>query len=177
GTLLHPSILRRVIGHEGDHLRICPALLLVKPDIGDTEQRADYPAVLPDSRSRELFASAGHAELPRDQRTVRGTFVQDLNDHDTHLLDLFEGNEYTREIVEVYPLGPLTSLSSTPLSSIPSSSTAATNSYVVPLDGRTLSASSRRSLPVETYIYAGPLTDLSPELWCYEDFVREFAWK
>ena len=29
GTLLHPSILRRVIGHEGAQLRICPALLLV----------------------------------------------------------------------------------------------------------------------------------------------------
>lgn len=29
GTLLHPSILRRVIGHAGDELQICPALLLV----------------------------------------------------------------------------------------------------------------------------------------------------
>ena len=32
-------------------------------------------------------------------------------------------------------------------------------------------------LPAETYIYAGPLTDLSPELWSYVDFVRENAWK
>lgn len=29
GTLLHPAILRRVIGHDGQHLQICPALLLV----------------------------------------------------------------------------------------------------------------------------------------------------
>ena len=29
GTLLHPAILRRVIGHEGQKLEICPALLLV----------------------------------------------------------------------------------------------------------------------------------------------------
>ena len=29
GTLLHPSILRRVIGHQGADLEICPALLLV----------------------------------------------------------------------------------------------------------------------------------------------------
>lgn len=29
GTLLHPSILRRVIGHHGAELEICPALLLV----------------------------------------------------------------------------------------------------------------------------------------------------
>ena len=29
GTLMHPSILRRVIGHEGADLLICPAILLV----------------------------------------------------------------------------------------------------------------------------------------------------
>ena len=29
GTLLHPAILRRVIGREGQKLEICPALLLV----------------------------------------------------------------------------------------------------------------------------------------------------
>ena len=29
GTLLHPSILRRVIGHQGHELELCPALLVV----------------------------------------------------------------------------------------------------------------------------------------------------
>ncbi|KAJ2997745.1 hypothetical protein NUW54_g7100 [Trametes sanguinea] len=29
GTLLHPAILRRVIGHDGIQLQICPAILLV----------------------------------------------------------------------------------------------------------------------------------------------------
>lgn len=29
GTLMHPKILRRVIGHEGDRLEICPAVLMV----------------------------------------------------------------------------------------------------------------------------------------------------
>ena len=32
-------------------------------------------------------------------------------------------------------------------------------------------------LSAQTYIYAGPLKGLSPELWSYEDFVRENAWK
>ncbi|TFK84085.1 hypothetical protein K466DRAFT_665396 [Polyporus arcularius HHB13444] len=128
-------------------------------------KRADYPAVLPYSRSRELFASSGHAGLPPEERTVRGTFVQGFNDHDIHLLDLFEGDEYTRENVEVHALGPLTSLSSTPVptgkSSISSSSAA------VPLDAPSLPPLDAPSapLPAETYIYAGPLTDLSPELW------------
>jgi hypothetical protein len=31
GTLLHPKILRRVIGNDGTHLEICPAVLLVSP--------------------------------------------------------------------------------------------------------------------------------------------------
>ena len=29
GTLLHPKILTRVIGNDGSHLDICPAVLLV----------------------------------------------------------------------------------------------------------------------------------------------------
>ncbi|KAI0714347.1 hypothetical protein C8T65DRAFT_573437 [Cerioporus squamosus] len=179
GTLLHPSILRRVIGHEGDQLQLCPAILL--EHTRHKIKHADYPAVLPYSKGRELFASAGHAELPPEQRTVRGTFVQGLNDHDIHLLDLFEGDEYTRENVEVHPLGSLTPLSSTsvPKSSIPTSSEAATDAYVVPLNVPSLPPLDAlpAPLPAETYIYAGPITDLSPELWSYEDFVRENAWK
>jgi len=29
GILLHPKILKRVIGNDGSHLEICPAVLLV----------------------------------------------------------------------------------------------------------------------------------------------------
>jgi hypothetical protein len=29
GTLMHPEILKRVIGNDGDELQMCPALLLV----------------------------------------------------------------------------------------------------------------------------------------------------
>lgn len=29
GTLLHPKVLKRVIGNDGSHLKICPAVLLV----------------------------------------------------------------------------------------------------------------------------------------------------
>ena len=32
GTLLHPKILRRVIGNDGSHLEICPAVLLVSTE-------------------------------------------------------------------------------------------------------------------------------------------------
>lgn len=46
GTLLHPSILRRVIGHHGADLDICPALLLVSPS---------QIQPLPHSPRRDLF--------------------------------------------------------------------------------------------------------------------------
>ncbi|PIL35653.1 hypothetical protein GSI_02383 [Ganoderma sinense ZZ0214-1] len=185
GTLLHPSILRRVIGHEGSGLEICPALLQAR---AHPSQDKNYPAVLPHERSRELFAEAGHEEPPADQRNVRGTLVTGLNDKDIALLDLFEGDEYTRESVLVHPLGPFTALSSTPVprtttpsvgaASIPLSQST-TNAYLVPLTAPELPPLDLLPppLPAQTYIYAGPLSDLSPELWSYEDFVRENAWK
>lgn len=42
GTLLHPSILRRVIGHDGEQLEICPALLLVSTIYSSWELADDY---------------------------------------------------------------------------------------------------------------------------------------
>ncbi|KAI0775282.1 hypothetical protein BD413DRAFT_534727 [Trametes elegans] len=187
GTLLHPSILRRVIGHEGTQLEICPAILL--EHTRHKIRNADYPAVLPYSTSRALFQAAGKPELPPAERTVRGTFVRGLNDRDIALLDLFEGDEYTRENVAVHPLGPPTPLSSAPAPSgaTPGSTAeapavdapAATDAYVVPRTASELPPLEALppALAAETYIYAGPLGGLSPELWTYEDFVRDSAWK
>lgn len=78
--------------------------------------------------------------------------------------------QYTRETVPVYPLGPFTSLSS----SDPSSS-----SSLVPLTPPPLPslASLGTPLTTQTYIWAQPLSDLSPDLWEYADFVRTNAWK
>ncbi|KAI0671654.1 hypothetical protein C8Q78DRAFT_1030218 [Trametes maxima] len=182
GTLLHPAILRRVIGHEGAQLEICPAILL--EHTRHKIRNADYPAVIPYTRSSALFQSTGQNDLAAEDRTVRGTFVQGLNDRDISLLDLFEGDEYTRESVSVHPLGPLAPLSTTPspgsrsAGSPPGAETAA-DAYVVPPTAPALPPLDTipPALPAQTYIYAGPLTGLSPELWSYEDFVSENAWK
>ncbi|KAH9945397.1 uncharacterized protein BXZ73DRAFT_96388 [Epithele typhae] len=162
GTLMHPSILRRVIGHPGADLQLCPAILLdyTRHKI----HHADYPAVIPYTQSRNLFMSAGIPEPSLEDRTVRGTFVTGLNDQDISLLDLFEGNEYTREAVHVHPLAEDPS----------------TDAYVVPPTTAPLPARSALAPAVraETYVYAGPAArDLSPELWSYDAFVRENAWK
>ncbi|KAI0359950.1 hypothetical protein OH77DRAFT_1419325 [Trametes cingulata] len=179
GTLLHPAILRRVIGHEGRQLEICPAVLL--EHTRHKIRNADYPAVLPYSTSRTLFQQSGRGDLAPEERTVRGTFVRGLSDRDISLLDLFEGDEYTRESVAVHPLGPLTPLSShsEPRASAPTPADAATDAYVVPRTAPELPPLDALPPPLsaETYIYAGPLSQLSPELWSYEDFVRENAWK
>ncbi|KAI0635850.1 hypothetical protein C8Q77DRAFT_1099974 [Trametes polyzona] len=193
GTLMHPAILRRVIGHEGSQLEICPAVLL--EHTRHKIQRADYPGVVPYSQSQALFRSSGRGDLAPAERTVRGTFVQGLNERDVALLDLFEGDEYVRETVAVHPLGPLTPLASTadhraPVSSAPGSKSdgvasagadadAATDAYVVPRTAPELPPldTLAPAVPAQTYIYAGGLRRLSPELWSYEDFVRESAWK
>ena len=91
--------------------------------------------------------------------------------------------EYTREDVLVHPLGRLTPLSSTPIppaSILGSDAVSSTmDSYVSPLKAPELPPLDTLSPPLaaQTYIFAGPLRGLSPELWSYEDFVRENAWK
>ncbi|OJT03347.1 hypothetical protein TRAPUB_6016 [Trametes pubescens] len=83
--------------------------------------------------------------------------------------------EYTRDIVGVHPLGPLTPLSATS----GTTSAPATDAYLVPRVAPELPALDALgpSVPAHTYIHAGALRELSPELWSYADFVRESAWK
>ncbi|PSR75564.1 hypothetical protein PHLCEN_2v9044 [Hermanssonia centrifuga] len=156
GTLLHPSILRRVIGHHGTELEICPALLL----------HADYPGVIPYSKTKELVHGK---ELSYEDRAVRGTLVRGLSEKDVSLLDIFEGDEYTREIVSVHPLAEFTPLSSADTS----------DSSIVPTTPPPIPPLSSLSSPLtaHTYIWAKPLSQLRPELWEYAEFVRTNAWK
>ncbi|KIK97759.1 hypothetical protein PAXRUDRAFT_135635 [Paxillus rubicundulus Ve08.2h10] len=86
GTLMHPTILKRVIGNEGSHLQICPALL---PDYTRHQiHGADYPGIVPYSRSRGMFDH----ELEFEAKSVRGCLVIGLTSEDMRLLDIFEGN-------------------------------------------------------------------------------------
>lgn len=86
--------------------------------------------------------------------------------------------EYTRDIVGVHPLGPLTPLSAT-TGPVSAPADAATDEYIVPRVAPELPPLDALgpSVPAHTYIHAGTLGELSPELWSYADFVRESAWK
>ncbi|EPS93525.1 hypothetical protein FOMPIDRAFT_1136034 [Fomitopsis schrenkii] len=162
GTLLHPAILRRVIGHEGQKLEICPALLLdyTRHQI----KHADYPAVLPYSRSRELYEH----DLSPEGRVVRGTLVTGLEEADIELLDIFEGNEYIRENISAYPLAAFVPLSS-PES--PSAVPLGTPPPLPPLDSLTA------PIPAQTYVWSQPISRLSSNIWEYTDFMRDSAHK
>ncbi|EMD33338.1 hypothetical protein CERSUDRAFT_76586 [Gelatoporia subvermispora B] len=152
GTLMHPKILQGVIQRQGKDLQICPALLL----------NEECPAMLPYKKSRMLFSK----ELKARQRTVRGTLVKGLTDSDMVLLDRFEGKAYTREKALAHPLGPFEPLSSS-------------SSNDVPLDPPPLPPLGELPSPIEaqTYIWAGKMRDIRPDLWEYSDFVRNNAAK
>jgi len=91
GTLMAPQVLHRVCHgstapdnpiYASHNLKATPAIL---HNFRRHKVRyADYPAILPVSRS-----------------TVRGTFVSGLTDADIWRLDLFEGDEYERRNVRV----------------------------------------------------------------------------
>ncbi|EJD06972.1 uncharacterized protein FOMMEDRAFT_144792 [Fomitiporia mediterranea MF3/22] len=160
GVLLHPKVLKRVIGNDGTHLQICPALLL-----DHTRHRVkgrDYPGVVPYETSRQLF----NHHLSIDERSVRGNLVEGLSKRDIDLLDVFEGDEYVREKVKVYKLGALEPLNN-PSPSVVSSKT------------NHLSSPSELGDTIETnvYIWIAPVTLLEPKLWSYEVFIRDSAWK
>lgn len=82
---MHPQILKRVIGHSGSNLKICPAVLLDYTRHHVISE--DYPGILPYSKSRSLFSS----DLDREDRCVRGSLVTGLSELDVKVLDEFEG--------------------------------------------------------------------------------------
>ncbi|KII87642.1 hypothetical protein PLICRDRAFT_42147 [Plicaturopsis crispa FD-325 SS-3] len=161
GTLMHPKILRRVIGNDGAHLQICPAVLLeyTRHQI----QHADYPGIVPYTKSRALF----NRELDAEERSVRGTLVTGLTASDIALLDVFEGNEYTRDKVDVHPLSSPESLSS-----------AEDDASVVPSTPPPLPDPAALAAPVQADAYVWiRVNELQPSLWSYADFIRVNSWK
>ncbi|KAH8118220.1 hypothetical protein DFH11DRAFT_1503906 [Phellopilus nigrolimitatus] len=160
GTLLHPRVLKRVIGNDGTHLRICPAILL--EHTRHRIKECDYPGVVPYEKSRELF----NHDLAREERSVRGNLVTGLSKEDIELLDVFEGDEYMRQKVQVHPLGPLEPLND------PSDTIVSNTSAPLPAP-EDLSA----RVEADVYIWIAPTTLLVPELWSYEVFIRDSEYK
>ena len=88
GTLVHPAILARIVGQVGAaNLYVQPAVL---PGFACQHvEGADYPALVPEG------SSGGSSAF------VRGTLVRGISTAHVQLLDHFEGDDYTREVVSV----------------------------------------------------------------------------
>jgi hypothetical protein len=164
GTLMHPEILKRVIGNDGSHLQMCAALLL--DYTRHQVKNEDYPGILPYSQSREMFDH----DLNSEEKSVRGSLVTGLSDEDVRLLDIFEGNQYTRELVSVYPLGQLANIRDIPPIEVKS---------LMPTTPPSIPMLSELANPVEaaTYVWCFPSSELRAQLWTFEEFVKLNAWK
>lgn len=159
GTLMHPEILKRVIGNDGSQLQMCSALLL--DYTRHQVKNEDYPAILPYSQSREMFDH----DLDFEEKSVRGSLVTGLSEEDVRLLDIFEGNQYTREVVSVYPLAPLANIRDIP--------------PIAPTTPPSIPILSSLANPVEadTYVWCLSSSELWAQLWSFEEFVKCSAWK
>ncbi|KAG6817680.1 hypothetical protein H0H87_005439 [Tephrocybe sp. NHM501043] len=161
---MHPKVLQHVIGHNGAELQICPAVLLDFTRHKVKLQKAEYPGMIPYEQSRILVKR----ELSPEERSVRGTLVTGLSDKDLQFLDDFEGPEYIRKGVDVHPLGILVKLSEYPID----------DEALIPSNPPALPALSKLAPPVsaKTYVY-DLFQRLQPELWSFEEFVKNNAWK
>ncbi|KAI9459421.1 hypothetical protein BJY52DRAFT_1186388 [Lactarius psammicola] len=167
GTLVHPKILKRVLGNDASHLKICPSILsdYTRHKVKD----ADYPAILPCERSRELLGR----ELTSEENSVRGTLVSGLTVEDVALLDVFEGVEYVRLQVSVHPLGPFTSVP------VDAEAPGTLEDNLIPSNLPPLPAASElaQTVPAQTYVWCSYDSELDKELWSFDEFVRKNAWK
>ena len=127
-------------------------------------------------------------DLDSDEKSVRGSLVTGLSEEDVRLLDIFEGNvsatsrlrcphketpssqQYTRQAVSVYPLGPLINIRDMP--PIEAKSLVPTTPPLMPtLDSLT------SPIEADTYVWCLPPSELWTKLWTFEEFVKFNAWK
>ncbi|KAG8889953.1 hypothetical protein FRB99_003929, partial [Tulasnella sp. 403] len=151
----------RVIENDGKHLQVCSAILYSHTRYHVKDH--DYPAVVPIHVGQEL--SEGK-DLTDDDKTVRGVLVKGLSARDIELLDVFEGDEYTRDEVSVFPLSRFYPVEDANTNDILSQSE--------PLPDR---PSPGEMEPAFVYTWAAPISTLSPDIWSYGVFVKEKLWR
>lgn len=97
-----PQILHRVIHGRADPEPWQKALLKFRPAVLHGYKRhrvrdADYPGIVP-AKSSDASDKSSNAT------TVLGTLVSGLTDGDIHRLDIFEGEDYSKQEVTVQTL-------------------------------------------------------------------------
>ena len=164
-------------------------------------QYADYPAILPCERSKALLGR----ELTPEENSIRGTLVTGFTKEDFMFLDVFEGNvrlslslcilssglttlsfffrlvrinqEYVRKEVHVHPLGRLTAVPSN--AAVSSSEGTAVEGSLIPAALPALPSADKlaQPIPAQTYVWCSKDSYLKKELWSFDEFVRNNAYK
>ncbi|KAG8932401.1 hypothetical protein FRC02_001199 [Tulasnella sp. 418] len=112
GTLMHPSLLGRVLGNNGSHLQTAPGLLK-----GYSRHRVvntSFPAVIPSSISRIAFSRS-----PNGEGIVRGVIVDGLTAADFSRIREYGESMYEQKIVHIQPLASFRPLVGSGLDEIP----------------------------------------------------------
>ncbi|KAK5302826.1 hypothetical protein LTR99_005783 [Exophiala xenobiotica] len=141
GTLMAPGVLHRVIHGTHDPEPWQKSLLTVRPALLQSYRRhrvrhADYPAILPHTNS-----------------CVRGSVVTGLTEGDLYRLDIFEGDQYTRQKVKVQVLSKDVGLDQ--------AADVESNTQVI------------EEVEAETYIWQAGEDTLERKEWDFEEFKRD----
>jgi hypothetical protein len=145
-----PGVLHRVIHGTPSPEQWQRDLITVRPALLQSHRRhrvrgAHYPAIIPTPS--------------RPTSCVRGTLVTGLTEGDIWRLDLFEGDQYSRQTVSV---------------SVLKSNVGLDDAAPVDDDGEVKrNVLEEEGVPAQTYIWQDPVSSLDPEEWDFEEFKRE----
>lgn len=180
GTLVHPSILARVIGNSGSHLTVQNGIL--QRTVLCHVKGEDYPGLIQSSSLKQVFTEPNAAAEIHDSQSdvVKGTLVCGLTARDLRCLDAFEGGEYQRARVQIV-LDPESQCETNaeriskggdkPLHSILSTLTPARIASITSAaaDG------SVKTVQAQTYTWAAGTDKLEAKVWEFDRFAREKA--
>ncbi|KAJ5104670.1 hypothetical protein NUU61_002017 [Penicillium alfredii] len=185
GTLMAPQMLHRVIHGSANPEPWQKALIRIQPAVLHGYRRhrvrgADYPAIVAardhtsnsnSNPSSTMFSAS--LDQAQARTSVRGTLVSGLTDGDMYRLDLFEGDEYVRELVSVRLLQDHDA-SSAPVLSSASASTGSGDHLRDVLDVvGAESAEEGDEVAAIAYVWVAGTEQLEEAEWDFETFKRE----
>lgn len=165
GTLIHPSILAKVIASPGTHISVQPAIL--EDYVLHHVKKEDYPGLVSVEGSSQVMNKHDRPLADSQESSlVRGTIVRGLKESDVARLDAFEGDEYRRISVNVRP--------DTQVMAIRNDSRPRDESIAQILSSltseRVRELRTGTSEPANVYSWNAPLSLLEPEIWTFERF-------
>lgn len=172
GTLVHPAILARMIGHQGSSLIVQPAIL--EGYALHHVKGEDYPGLIPLIDSQQIISQNGEEDLTLcgkspTKMAIRGMLVEGLSEADVRKLDKFEGDEYIRQAVDV-----LVDESVQPIRNDQRSKSQSIDqvlSSLTPKRIQTILSERSASKRCHVYRWHASTSMLEPRIWTFETFM------